>query len=327
MNFPRRTLPIVLAALVLVLSACAGSGPAATLRHSEFLNAQAQFNSAMNAYTSAHTSAQNLLSEMGADQTKGQAAYGALAASDRTLSSALRAIKAPTDVSDPGTVSADLTSAIGTTDAAATLEAQFATTPMSGWATLSAQSATILSAQSAALYNLGIDLNSANASPSSDTSSAASTLGGTLKGLAYQNLRWGISASLPTGWTYGPVLVVAYTAIGTSGEQVDGTMSVKQPSTGQDIVSHSDFGTLLIPNLSADLFATDMVKPAAGTTWSAVSNLTIDGKAAWRADAASSDGLSHITVIGFAGSGQVLILSTPDPSAIAAWISSIHIKA
>jgi len=41
------------------------------------------------------------------------------------------------------------------------------------------------------------------------------------------------------------------------------------------------------------------------------------GHAAWRADSISDSGLSHIAVIGFAVSGQVLILSTPDPSAIA----------
>jgi len=310
----------------LTVGACANAGPAATLRHSEMLTAQAQFNSAMNTYTGAHTHAQNLLAEMGTDSTKGQAAYDALAASDRSLAAALAAIKAPSDAADPAQVADDLSSAVSATNDAATLEGEFAATPMSGWGPLSAQSAAIGSAQAVALYNLGIDLNSPNgASTSASASASASLLGGELTGLIYQNPRWGINATLPSGWTYGPVLVVTYGTLGISGEQVAGTMITDV--NGTSVTSHEDFGALLIPDLTQAIFSANMVKPVAGSTWSAVTSLTIDGHAAWRADSISDSGLSHIAVIGFAVSGQVLILSTPDPSAIAAWVSSIHLGA
>jgi len=288
------------------------------------LTAQAQFNSAMNTYTSAHTQAQNLLAEMGTDSTKGQAAYDALAVSDRTLSAALSTIKAPSDAADPTLLADDLGSAIKATNDAATLEAQFALTPLSGWGPLSAQKVATDSAQAVALYNLGIDLNSPNAA-STTTSTSASLLGGKLTGLIYQNPHWGINATLPTGWTYGPVLVVTYGTLGISGEQVAGTMITNV--NGTSVTSHEDFGALLIPGLTQTIFSANMVRPVAGSTWSAVTSLTIDGHGAWRADSISDSGLSHITVIGFAGSGQVLILSTPDPSAIAAWVGSIHLSA
>ena len=325
MNSLRRTLPILLVALLLTVGACANAGPEATLRHSEMLTAQAQFNSAMNTYTGARTHAQNLLAEMGTDSIKGQAAYDALAASDRALAVALTAIKAPSDAADPALVADDLNSAIHATNDVATLEAQFAATPMSGWGPLSAQSAATDSAQAVSLYNLGIDLNSPNVASTGSAASGAPTslLGGKLIGLIYQNPRWGINATLPSGWTYGPVLVVTYGTLGISGEQVAGTMITDV--NGTSVTSHEDFGALLIPGLTQVIFSANMVKPVAGSTWSAVTSLTIDGKAAWRADSISDSGLSHITVVGFAESGQVLILSTPDPSAIAAWVGSIHL--
>jgi hypothetical protein len=324
-SFCRSAALIVLIVLIGAVVGCA-TAPVATLRHSELLTAQAEFNSAMNTYTSAHQNAQNLLSEWGNDQTKGQAAYSALAASDTALAAALSAIAAPTDGSAPAPVGADLASAISTTAAAAALETQFSQTPSANWNGLTDAANKTFGAQTAALYNLGIDLNSGGGASAAPSASAAPTspLGGTLSGLVYDNARWGINATLPSGWTYGPVTEMTYTAGAILGERVSGTMSITQ--NGVAISSASDFGALLIAGLTQSTFAGDMLPASAGTTWSAVSQISIEGKAAFRADAVNSDGLAHITVVGLAGSGQVLILSTPDPSAIAAWIASIKIS-